>query len=130
MQDEVIIDIENTQESGDLISRQAVLDAIEGLKKIHFDRVVVLNKVRDRVLELPFVNPQEPKTGWIPVSERLPEKSDRYLAYIVNRKDDKLQYIMTCDYLVDGYWNWFPDAESASDNVIAWMPLPEPYKAD
>ena len=41
----------------DAISRQAVLDAIEELKKIHFDRVVVLNKVRDRVLGLPPVNP-------------------------------------------------------------------------
>ena len=45
----------------DLISRQAMLDVIEELKKIHFDRVVVLNKVRDRVLDLPPVNPQEPK---------------------------------------------------------------------
>jgi hypothetical protein len=44
---------------GDAISRQAVLDAIEELKKIHFDRVVVLNKVRDRVLDLPSVNPQK-----------------------------------------------------------------------
>ena len=46
----------------DLISRQAVLDAIEELKKIHFDRVVVLNKVSDRVSDLPPVKPQEPKT--------------------------------------------------------------------
>ena len=46
----------------DAISRQAVLDAIEELKKIHFDRGVVLNKVRDKVLELPYVTPQ-PKGG-------------------------------------------------------------------
>ena len=69
---------------------------------------------------------QEPK--WIPVLERSPEKSGKYLAYIINKNDDKLQYIMTCEYLVDGYWHWFPDDECASDNVIAWMPLPEPYK--
>lgn len=68
---------------------------------------------------------------WIPVSERLPETNGRYLAYIVNKHDDKLKYIMTCEYsLADGYWNWFPDDECASDNVIAWMPLPEPYKAE
>jgi hypothetical protein len=65
---------------------------------------------------------------WIPVSERLPENSGRYLAYIVNQHDDKLRYIMTCDYSADGYWNWFPDDECASDNVIAWMQLPEPYE--
>lgn len=64
---------------------------------------------------------------WIPVSERLPEKSGRYLAHIVNKHDAKLQYIMTCEYSADGYWNWFPDDECASDNVIAWMPLPPCY---
>ena len=70
---------------------------------------------------------QEPNK-WIPVSEELPKKSGRYLAYIVNRHDDKLRYIMTCDYSADSYWNWFPDDECASDNVIAWMPLPKPYE--
>ena len=73
----------------------------------------------------------EQKTNWTPVSERPPENSDRYLAYIVNEHNDKLQYIMTCEYSSNGYWrNWFPDDECASDNVVAWMPLPEPYKAE
>lgn len=68
------------------------------------------------------------QTKWIPVSERLPENPGRYLAYIVNKHDSKLQYIMTCDYFVNGFSNWFPDDDCASDNVIAWMPLPKPYK--
>jgi rubrerythrin len=59
---EVCIKALEQEQSGDLISRDTVLDAIEELKKIHFDRVVVLNKVRDRVLELQSVKPQEPKT--------------------------------------------------------------------
>lgn len=67
---------------------------------------------------------------WIPVSERLPENPGRYLAYIVNKHDDKLQYAMTCDYSVDCHRNcWFPDDECASDNVVAWM-LPQPYKEE
>ena len=70
------------------------------------------------------------KNRWIPVTERLPEESGRYLAYIVNEYDNKLQYIMTCDYSVDGYWNWFPDDECVSDNVIAWMPLPKPFEVE
>ena len=71
------------------------------------------------------------KTGrWIPVSEKMPKNSGRYLACIVNKHDDKLQYIITCDYSVDGYWHWFPDDECASDNVVAWMSLPEPYKGE
>lgn len=102
----------------DAISRQAVLDVVER-EQFKGDAISEIEK-------LPSVKPQEPK--WIPVSVRLPEKSGRYLAYIINSHDDKLRYVMTCDYSADGYWNWFPDDECASDNVIAWMPLPTPYE--
>jgi len=67
---------------------------------------------------------------WVPTSERMPENPGRYLTYIINKNDEKLQYIMTCEYIVSDLWNWFPDDDCASDNVIAWMPLPEPYKAE
>ena len=73
------------------------------------------------------------KREWIPVSERLPEESGRYLTYIVNEYDKKLQYIMTADYIsrptpIEGLSPWNVDDECASDNVVAWQPLPEPYK--
>lgn len=95
-----------TDEYGDMVDMQPYEEAVD---------------MASKVLE---------QTRWIPVNERLPENSGRYLAYIVNEHDDKLQYIMTCEYLVDGYWNWYPDDECASDNVIAWMPLPKPYKVE
>ena len=69
------------------------------------------------------------QTRWIPVSERLPEKNGRYLAYIID-KYNKLRCIMTCKYYADGYWKWYPDGECLSDDVVAWMPLPEEYKAE
>ncbi len=72
---------------------------------------------------------QESKTEWIPVSERLPKKSGKYLAYIVNPYDEKLQYSMTCHYSAK-INSWFPDDETASANVIAWMPLPEPLESE
>lgn len=72
---------------------------------------------------------------WIPVSERLPEKDGRYLAYIINPFDDKLRYIMTCEYFVSSTEYllsncWCPDDETSSENVVAWMPLPEEYKPE
>lgn len=68
---------------------------------------------------------------WIPVSERLPEKDGRYLAYIINPVDDKLRYIMTCWYFAAfGLHGWCPDDETASHNVVAWMPSPVEYKAE
>ena len=53
---------------------------------------------------------------WIPVSERLPEKNGEYLITGRQGAVNKRRYH-------DGYWygNW---------SVIAWMPLPEPYKAE
>lgn len=71
-------------------------------------------------------------TAWVPVSERLPEKDGRYLGYIVNKHDTRIQYIMTVDFdLYDPLYNNYhftPSDECASDNVVAWMPLPEPYE--
>lgn len=52
--------------SGDLISRQAVID-ITWEEPSYTDALNVLTEVRDKVKDLPSVNPQEPKTGhWIP----------------------------------------------------------------
>ena len=76
---------------------------------------------------------QGPRKGeWTPANNP-PKKSGRYLAYIVNEYDEKFEYQMTADYIaiprpIEGLSPWNLDDECASDNVIAWMPLPEPYK--
>lgn len=66
------------------------------------------------------------ESNWIPVSERLPDKNGNYLC--------------TVDYGEDGievmqrvYWDalgGFEKRYNKNDKVIAWMPLPEPYKED
>lgn len=76
-----------------------------------------------KLCDLPSVTPQQ--TRWIPVSERLPETYGIYLTYIVNPYDSQLSYIMLCDYIGQ---TWCPVDETASNNVVAWMPLPEPYR--
>ena len=68
---------------------------------------------------------------WTPVSERLPDEQGIYLAYIINEYDNKLQYPMTAYFSPNKIGcspQWFPDDETASDNVVAWMPLPCPYE--
>lgn len=113
------------QPSEDCVSRQAVLERIDdwwGITSTSGEPTLC-----DCIQELPPVTPTQ---KWISVSERLPEKNGKYLAYIINKKDTNLQYIMTCEYYEGDLWNWFPDDDCASDNVVAWMPLPEPYKAE
>ena len=51
--------------SGDCISRQAMLDGIDELIKIHFDRTVVLYKARQVAENLPSVQPERPTGEWI-----------------------------------------------------------------
>ena len=86
---------------------------------------------------------------WIPVSERLPE--DTYPVnitwvnhdpepYYAEIKDKPFTatghycngrwwwYSVTCQDYLDEYGHWNIDAMDDAIEVIAWMPLPEPYK--
>jgi hypothetical protein len=82
---------------------------------------------------------QEPK--WIPCSERLPEEYGEYLITWITSQSKK-PFIAICEceisnlynfeknrfdavWLLEDYIKAYPDVE-----IIAWMPLPEPYKAE
>lgn len=53
---------------------------------------------------------------WIPVSERLPEENGYYLT-------TTMYHEVYCDF-------WVEDRFNRTEAVIAWMPLPKPYKAE
>ena len=63
---------------------------------------------------------QQAKAEWIPVSERLPEGMGTYMT--------------TVDYgkhgLATGQRYYYGQGLWEDDCVIAWMPLPQPYKAE
>lgn len=73
---------------------------------------------------------EQPKVGeWIPVSERLPEEDGIYLVQF------KSGNLYTCRYC-EG-WNCNRDHITGNVNrglevftVVAWMPLPEPYRGE
>lgn len=82
------------------------------------------------------------QTRWIPVSERLPEKDGEYLVTVSSFCGE---IVFKCSFAMDlhkvdeynfqehkcGFYGI--DSEWGSyeiDNVIAWMPSPEPYKAE
>ncbi len=119
----------NPQESktdSDCISRKEAIKCLD----CDFDitgranmEVVVnyINSAHDKIMNLPSVK-QEPKTGWIPVSERLPEirqnvlcqcRANTYSVLRLNHDSD-----WECIYPHTTYMQSF---------VIAWQPLPKPY---
>ena len=61
--------------------------------------------------------------GWIPVSERLPEKNDVYLV-AVNSWGCPTRDVDGFMAHTDRKW------EVYGNKVVAWMPLPEPYKQE
>lgn len=62
---------------------------------------------------------------WIPVNERLPEEETSVL--ICNRKGEI--EISQGGRFDNGTWEWYTSGWRFGE-VIAWMPLPEPYKGD
>ena len=63
--------------------------------------------------------------GWIPVSERLPEKSGVYLATFLEegkRYVERFYYSDFTGWMMPVAWQ----DEGRIDEIIAWQPLPEP----
>ena len=74
--------------------------------------------------------------NWIPVAERLPEKGGTYLVTFKNGIKVCMVGYGSCKRTVLGYqvghgWYSLEEAQYYAENsIIAWMPLPEPYKED
>ena len=123
----------------DLISRQAAIDALHTWFRDGFEEDKWWNSthVLAALESVPFAQ-QEPQ--WIPCSERLPEANGRYL---VTRGLNACGAMWNRIYLVN-YSNlmglkseriWWNGNVGKSDfehidDVIAWMPLPEPWKGE
>ena len=96
----------------DLISRQAAISHVDDVPYIK-DHPNVGLLWKAWIESLPSAQPEQ---RWIPCSERLPEERGFYLT----TTKDKAVY---CDY-------WNEDNFDRTEMVIAWMPLPEPYREE
>lgn len=104
------------EERTELISRQAAIDAVADLywmdeRLLNFKKEI--DATFDKIKALPSAQ------QWIPCSERLPEK-------------DMTRYLCTYNYsegvCVD--FGFYSEGAWFTTGVTAWMPLPEPYKAE
>lgn len=103
----------------DLISRKTALERAEACKFTDKNEkrkfMDWLNYCLDAAIE-----PQ-----WIPCSERLPEEGGEYLV----TAEDYTTEVIVLSYDADAS-DWSDYFDNMYDEVIAWMPLPEPYKGE
>lgn len=71
-------------------------------------------------LNLEISNLREQIPHWIPCSIRLPESDEKVLCQTVTKKG--------AVNFVSGYYMSDRWCCGMNSNVVAWMPLPEPYK--
>ena len=90
-----------------------------------------LKAITDLINGVPSVTPSHKKNDWIPCSERLPE--DRREVLVTAYWHETYQ-VMMASYFGDGLWWCVPFNNSGEHTQRlkpkAWMPLPEPYKAE
>ena len=88
---------------------------------------------------------QQPKNGWIPCSERLPEEEAKEF---IKEHFNGIGYLYPClltyrspntektnvvRFYYDLYKNWFVnlgEEPCEKGRCLAWQPLPEPYRGD
>ena len=134
----------------DFISRKMAIEAIKEIQPIDteydstlYDKVDVMYILHS----LPSVKPQtvtdfadkckecgkilneKYQQKWIPVSERLPEEDGEYFVSVRYKYVKGYESVCT-EYgeWNDGSWIYDPEYCGEAEGIIAWMPLPEPYK--
>ena len=117
---EIIDDAPTVEVCEDCISREM---ALKESHKICIDGDVFDVVQAETLFALPSVQPQRKKGKWIPVSGRLPEDYIHVLCQFT------LGGMGEC-YLAHGVFHVVGGLVMTCNEVIAWMPLPEPYKAE
>lgn len=127
---------------GDLISREALLEEIKCYQMDIVSKATAMRVIRNA----PTVTDTNVGGKWIPCSERLPDTSTQVLVTLgYTYESDYTMYSIAryihfengechwCDNYY-GYLEWdkFSDGKGgdSSRRVLAWMPLPEPYKTN
>lgn len=127
------------QEPCDCISRSELLKAVDTWDKFGCDADLKLVPVKD--CYVPYIHYDDvvkaikgmpsvqSKTEWIPVSERLPEDKTYVLTTI--KIPNRIAHARSGWYESGFFHNDNGDVWKATDmEVVAWMPLPEPYTAE
>ena len=116
-----------------LIDADALKNYVDIQKNRPFIGCTIGEAMKIMVDEQPAIEPER-KTGWIPCSERLPEDGRQVLVYArsVHFALAKYDELRNADGSYSMQWVTFDAWKPfyTIKEVIAWMPLPEPYKME
>lgn len=107
------------------IDKDRLIEKIEPLQKQAFEKYTERDsdywETRyDAITEIIDIINQQPQTGWIPVSERLPDMEN----VLGTTEECEIKMVWYNPNLK----KWFGSPVVHIENVIAWQPLPQPYK--
>lgn len=108
------------QEQCDKVCR--ILDDVLANRPTERDSLIVAVQKAFNALEQAETNCSEFPNNWIPCSERLPEEGEVVLTQAKFKDDVKMAVSSRIDYT---YWTTWGTRDI---NIVAWMPLPEPYQ--
>ena len=123
----------------DLISRAAVVDTIEGVDWYHQnqhgemvhganpDEHQAWYKAEDIYKAIESVPSAQ---QWIPCSERLPsfDFTDVLVCMHDVQHGCEDKYYIASAYVVRGHWEMTLNVDTSDLEIVAWMPLPKPWK--
>ncbi|MGN0398866.1 MAG: DUF551 domain-containing protein [Blautia sp.] len=112
----------------------------------HGSRLICAGKCTGIVQAMKIVENQPQVGVWIPCSQRMPEDGDNrfYMCIVENHEEEPPMFCQYEEGYGFGFWNdiydehtlGFVDSEFKTneelgyEKVIAWQPLPEPYKGE
>jgi hypothetical protein len=116
-----------------MIDEKKLLEKLEELKFANEERGY--DTAKDVTQEIINLVNEQPKTDWIPCEERLPNRNEVVLCWVVSTTiaSGETYIIGSCD---NGFWFFqthtigihsFPVKDY---KVVAWQPLPQPYQED
>lgn len=111
------------------MTREEIIESLENIKYIN-----AYHRCREGIaIDMAIEALKEPERKWIPVTERLPEVTqNEYYPLSLVTLDNRDVCLGVYHHDDEEWWTRMSEGETVyttDHKVVAWRPLPEPYKA-